>query len=118
VDEYGEMQGIITLNDFVDALVGDISDFYETAFTCMQREDGSWLIDGMFPYAEFILKFDKDGKLEKRNYNTVAGLIVFELKKVPKTGDVLLWNGMKLEVVDMDGPRIDKVLLSPNASDA
>lgn len=114
VDEFGEMEGLVTINDLLEALVGDVSEFYGTEFTFTQREDGSWLIDGQYPLSEFLRRFELDHLIEDYPFNTLSGLILHILRRVPKAGDKLTWLQFELEIVDMDAARIDKVLLSVN----
>lgn len=116
VDEYGQMQGIVTMTDLLEALVGDVSDFHGSEFSFVQRADGSWLIDGQYPFIEFLGKFDMDEFIHEHDYNTLSGLILNELKKVPKPGDHFTWYGLEIEILDMDGARIDKVLVSQRNS--
>lgn len=112
VDEFGQMQGLITMNDLLEALVGDVSEFYENEFVFVQRADGSWLIDGQYPYIEFLHRFNLDELIEEHSFNTISGLIIQQLRRIPSTGDMLVWRNFQIEIVDMDGPRIDKVLLT------
>ncbi|NDP21101.1 MAG: HlyC/CorC family transporter [Paludibacter sp.] len=112
VDEFGQMQGIVTMNDLLEALVGDVSDFYGSDFSFIQREDGSWLIDGQYPLIELFRKFDLDDLAEDYPFNTISGLILNELRRIPSTGDTLRWLNFEIEILDMDGARIDKVLLT------
>lgn len=111
-DEFGQMQGVVTMNDLLEALVGDVSEFYASEFEFIQREDGSWLIDGQYPLSEFLRKFDLDVFIEDYPFNTISGVILHELRKVPSSGDKLTWLDFKIEILDMDGARIDKVLLT------
>lgn len=112
VDEYGQMQGILTMNDLLEALVGDVSDFYGSEFSFIQREDGSWLIDGQYPLIAFLRKFELGDLAEDYPFNTISGLILNELRRIPSSGDTLLWLNFEIEILDMDGARIDKVLLT------
>jgi putative hemolysin len=111
-DEYGVFQGIITLNDILEALVGDASDFYEEEFKLIAREDGTWLVDGHYSLHDFLTYFDMDELINDYDVTTVSGLIMTELSYIPKVGEKLSWNKMQLEVIDMDGVKIDKVLVS------
>lgn len=110
-DEYGIVQGIITLNDILEALVGDAADFYEEEFKLVSREDGSWIVDGHYSLHDFLTYFDMDDLINDYDVTTVSGLIMTELSYIPKEGEKLVWNKMELEVLDMDGIRIDKVLV-------
>ena len=116
MDEYGQMQGIVTMNDVLEALVGDVSDFYGSEFSFIQREDGSWLIDGQYPLTDFLRRMDLDDLAEDYPFNTISGLILDELSRIPATGDTLLWLNYEIEIVDMDGARIDKVLLTDKSN--
>ena len=110
-DEYGVFQGIITLNDILEALVGDASDFYKEDFKLIAREDGSWLVDGHYPLHDFLTYFELDDLVSDYEVTTVSGLIMTELTYIPKEGEKLSWNQYELEVLDMDGVKIDKVLV-------
>lgn len=112
LDEYGSVEGVLTLNDILEALVGDLDDPGDTPESrAVQREDGSWLIDGMLPIAELRDRVPlppfPDG-----NYDTLAGFVLMKLGKIPKVADKFDWSGHAFEVVDMDGNRIDRVLIS------
>ncbi|WP_395046368.1 hemolysin family protein [Flavobacterium sp.] len=111
-DEHGMIQGIITLNDILEALVGDAADFYEEEFQLNAREDGTWLVDGHYSLHDFLTYFDMDDLINDYDVTTVSGLIMTELSYIPKVGEKLIWNKMQLEVIDMDGVKIDKVLVS------
>lgn len=111
-DEHGMFQGIITLNDILEALVGDAADFYEEEFQLVAREDGTWLVDGHYSLHDFLTYFDLDDLLNDYEVTTVSGLILTELGDIPKQGEKLIWNKLEFEVVDMDGVKIDKVLVS------
>ena len=111
-DEHGVFQGIITLNDILEALVGDAADFYEDEFKSVTREDGSWLVDGHYSLHDFLTYFDMDDLIGDYDVTTVSGLIVTELGIIPKQGQKLIWNKLEFEVMDMDGVKIDKVLVT------
>lgn len=110
-DEFGQTQGIITFNDLLQALVGDFNDFYAEEFEFTQREDGTWLIDGQYPITEFFQKFDLEYTSGDLTYTTIGGLVLHELRTVPVTGQKIHWLNFELEVVDMDGARIDKLII-------
>ncbi len=110
-DEHGVFQGIITLNDILEALVGDAADFYEDEFAIVAREDGSWLVDGHYSLHDFLTYFDMDDLIGDYEVTTVSGLIVTELGIIPKQGQKLIWNKLEFEVLDMDGVKIDKILV-------
>lgn len=114
VNEYGSIEGLVTTNDILEAIVGDIhpaNPQFESYAT--QREDGSWLFDGALPIDEFkeIFKSAKLPGEERADYQTLAGFILFYLGRVPRTTDHFEWNGLRFEIMDMDGNRIDKVLV-------
>jgi putative hemolysin len=110
-DEYGIFQGIITLNDILEALVGDAADFYDEEFQLVVREDGSWLVDGHYSLHDFMTYFDLDDMLNDYEVTTVSGLMITELGSIPKQGEKLIWNKLEFEVMDMDGVKIDKILI-------
>lgn len=110
-DEYGVFHGIITLNDILEALVGDASEFYKDDFKLVTREDGTWLVDGHYSLHDFLTYFELDELTNDYEVNTVSGLIMTELSHIPKEGEILRWQNFELEVVDMDGVKIDKVIV-------
>lgn len=110
-DEYGVFQGIITLNDILEALVGDAADFDEDEYQLIAREDGTWLVDGLYSLHEFLTYFDMDDLTTDYEVTTLSGLIMTEMGKIPSTGEKLIWNKLELEIIDMDGVKIDKVLV-------
>jgi putative hemolysin len=111
-DEHGVFQGMITLNDILEALVGDTSDFYQEEFQLIAREDGTWLVDGHYSLHDFLTYFELDDFLLDYQVTTVSGLIITELTAIPKQGQKLHWNNLTFEVIDMDGVKIDKILVS------
>jgi len=110
VDEFGQMQGLITMNDLLESLVVDVSQPEGADTGIIQRVDGSWLIDGQYPLIEFLRRFDLDELILHYPYNTISGLILHELRRIPSAGDSFRWRSFDIEIVDMDGARIDKVL--------
>lgn len=115
VDEYGTLQGIITLNDILEAIVGDISEPHEEDYEIMHREDGSYLIDAQVPYYNFLSYFSKTEWIdegEQEAFDTLAGFILHHLERIPSTGDKMKWRGFEFEIIDMDGHRIDKLLVT------
>jgi len=110
-DEYGVFQGIITLNDILEALVGNASDFYKEDFKLIEREDGTWLVDGHYSLHDFLTYFELDELINDYEVTTLSGLIMTELSHIPKEGEKLVWQKFELEVVDMDGVKIDKVMV-------
>lgn len=114
VDEYGTLQGIITLNNILEAIVGDISEQHEEDYEIVKREDGSYLIDAQIPYYDFLSYFNKtDWRDEgEQEFDTLAGFILDHLERIPVTGDKLEWRGFSFEIIDMDNHRIDKLLVT------
>src|SRR5688572_24762432 len=115
VNEYGSIEGLVTTNDILEAIVGDIlpaNPQFESY--AIQREDGSWLFDGALPIDEFkeIFKSAKLPGEERADYQTLAGFILFYLGRIPRSADHFEWNGLRFEIMDMDGNRIDKVLVT------
>ncbi|MDQ1275049.1 MAG: magnesium and cobalt exporter, family [Euryarchaeota archaeon] len=114
-DEYGGIQGIITLHDVLEAIVGDVRSLGEPVEEQITTlEDGSWLIDGDTPIEKLkdALSVDYFPGEDQGYYRTIAGLIMFILQRIPKTGEHIELRGLSYEVVDMDGNRIDKVMVS------
>lgn len=114
IDEYGEIQGLITLHDLIEAVTGEfVPDNIEEA-RAVWRENGSWLLDGLIPIVELKdrLGFKTVPEEDKGHYHTLSGMMMWLLGRLPYTGDIATWEGWRLEVVDLDGKRIDKVLAS------
>lgn len=115
VDEYGSVRGIVTLTDILEALVGDIPHIEELAEPqILKLEDGSWLVDGMLPIDDFKDAFhivDLPGE-ESGRYQTVGGLVMMHLEKIPAAGDRFEWGDYRFEVIDMDEHRVDKIMVS------
>ena len=113
VDEYGTIVGIVTINDVFDALVGDISENDgQIAYELILREDGSWLIDGQYPWDDFLKEFDVDDDSHTREgFHTISGFVLHILEALPKEGEVIKWDNFHFEVIDMDGMRIDKIIV-------
>jgi putative hemolysin len=114
VDEYGSVRGMITLNDILEAIVGDIPQSNIDDYEILEREDGSYLIDAQIPFYDFLSRFNKTDLLQQdeQQYDTLAGCILHELERIPQSGDKMDWNGFHIEILDMDGHRIDKVLVT------
>jgi len=112
IDEYGEVQGIITLQDLIEAITGEFQPRDPETSWAVQREDGSWLLDGHIPVPELKdrLNLDEVPEEERGRYHTLSGMIMLLSGSLPKVCDVVEWEGWRLEIVDMDGRAIDKVL--------
>ena len=113
VDEYGAVQGVITERDLLEAITGEFGGPTDADSWAVRREDGSWLLDGLIPVPELKDRLEiKDLPEEDRGrYNTLAGMIMLLLGRLPRTADAVLWDGWRFEVVDLDGKRVDKVLV-------
>jgi putative hemolysin len=122
VDEYGSMLGLITLNDILEALIGDIPQPDMTDYEIVKRDDGSFLVDAQIPFYDFLAHFDKTEWMNEgeHEFDTLAGFILHQLEHIPRTGERMEWKDFKFEIVDMDAQRIDKVLVveKPVAADA
>jgi putative hemolysin len=117
IDEYGGLEGLVTLEDVLTAIVGDIPEAGEPLDAeAFQREDGSWLVDGMYQVDEFQERFEiKDlPDAAEGYYQTVGGLVMAMLGRIPAPGDHFELEGYRLEVMDMDGRRVDKILVTRN----
>jgi putative hemolysin len=111
-DEYGDIEGITTPIDILKAIAGELPDLGSRERPdAQQRSDGSWLIDGHMPIEELQRRLGRRD-MAGRDYHTVAGFVLARLGRIPKAGDILTWRDLKIEIMDMDGVRIDKVLLS------
>ncbi|HET7118663.1 MAG TPA: hemolysin family protein, partial [Hanamia sp.] len=113
VDEYGSLLGMITVKDILNAIVGEMPEEEDDEYEIIERNDGSYLIDGQIQFYDFLTKFDKTIWINEgeNEFDTLAGFILHELKRIPTTGDKFEWRGFEFEIVDMDGQRIDKVLV-------
>lgn len=114
VDEYGSLLGMITVKDILKAIVGEMPEEEDDEYVITERKDGSYLIDGQIQFYDFLTKFDKTIWINEgeNEFDTLAGFILHELKRIPVTGDKFEWRGFNFEIVDMDGQRIDKVLVN------
>ena len=114
VDEYGEVVGLVTPRDLLEAIAGEFKPETNDEAWAIERGDGSWFLDGIIPIPELKDRLELKAVPEEElgRYNTLSGMMMLLLQRLPKTGDVVEWEGWKLEVADMDGRRIDKVLAS------
>ena len=113
VDEYGSILGLLTLNDILEAIVGDIPQTDVADYEITEREDGSFLVDAQIPFYDFLVKFEKTEWMNEgeHDFDTLAGFILHELERIPRSGEKFDWKGFKFEIIDMDSHRIDKVLV-------
>jgi putative hemolysin len=116
VDEYGSLRGMITLNDIMEAIVGDIPETGDVDYEIIDRGDGSFLVDAQVPFYDFLTYFNRTEWLseEELEFDTLAGCILNELEHIPQSGEKLKWKGFRFEIMDMDGHRIDKILVLPS----
>lgn len=114
IDEYGEVQGIVTLQDLIEAITGEFHPRNPDKSWAVQRDDGSWLLDGHIPVPELKERLELDAvpEEERGRYHTLSGMMMLLTGRVPKTADHVEWEGWRFEIVDMDGNKIDKVLAS------
>lgn len=113
LDEYGGTDGLVTLDDVLSELVGEIHDDRraDEPAEFVERSDGSWLVEGSASVDRLAARFGIELEAGPRNYETVSGLVLAKLERLPTAGDSFTWQGLVIEVVDMDGRRIDKLLV-------
>ncbi len=113
VDEYGTLLGLVTLNDLLEAIVGDLPQHDLQDYEIVEREDGSFLVDAQIPFYDFLTRFEKADWMNEgeQEFDTLAGFILHTLERIPETGEHFEWKGFGIEIMDMDGHRIDKVLV-------
>lgn len=115
VDEYGSTQGFVTMDDVVDAIIGDVTENNQNEYKITPRNENSWFADGQFPFVEFLHYFDIDPDHEiEGEFVTIAGYFIHTMKSLPEIGDKLDFEGYTLEIIDKDGQRIDKILITRN----
>lgn len=116
VDEFGGIEGMVTLIDMMEAIVGDIPTLEEIAEPpVVRREDGSLLVEGYLDVEDLKELLDVDELPDEEDYQTLGGFVVLRLGRLPRVGDIVEWLGYRFEIVDMDGNRVDKVLIMPRA---
>jgi len=115
IDEYGEVLGMVTLRDVMEAITGEFTPRNTEEAWAIRREDGSWLLDGLIPVPELKDRLSLRGvpEEEKERYHTLSGMLMLLLGRLPQTTDRVNWEGWQFEVVDIDGKRVDKVLATP-----
>lgn len=114
VNEYGTLEGMITLNDIMEAIIGDVPQTGQDEYEIIKRHDGSFLVDAQIPFYDFLTYFDVTDFLDNQetDFDTVAGFTLNQLEHIPNTGEVFDWKGFRFEIMDMDGQRIDKILVN------
>jgi putative hemolysin len=115
VDEYGQVLGMVTLRDVLEAIVGEFKPREPGDAWAIARNDGSWLLDGLIPVPELKdrLRLRAVPEEERGQYHTLSGMLMVLLGRLPKTTDAVEWEGWRFEIVDMDGKQVDKVLATP-----
>jgi putative hemolysin len=118
VNEYGTLEGLITLNDILEAIVGDVPQTGQDEYQITARKDGSYLMDAQLPFYDFLSHFEKTEWMNEgeQEFDTLAGFVLHQLERIPHTGDSFEWKGFGFEIIDMDGQRIDKILLTLSES--
>jgi len=117
MDEYGSVEGLVTVTDILEAITGELPEpGQENEERPVRREDGSWLVDGKTPIDEIEALIGLKNMREGVDFHTIAGFVIDKLGRLPSAGDHLHWGGARFEVVDMDGRRVDKVLIDPPRS--
>ena len=117
-DEYGNFQGIVTLRDILDGLIGNIAQGDDGPMIVKRADTDEWLVDGQCPVYDFMEYFGMEDLYKPASYTTIGGLIIETMRKVPAEGDMITWHGFRLEVADMDRARIDKVAVARTTPDA
>jgi len=105
------VEGMVSMDDILDALLGDVTEYNQHEFKIVKRENNTWVADGQYPFFEFInyftLSLDDEG-----DYNTLAGFVLDKFNRIPAVGEKVGWHDFEFEIIDMDGRRIDKILIS------
>lgn len=113
VNEYGTLEGMITLNDILEAILGDVPQTGQEEYEIIKRQDGSFLVDGQIHFYDFLSYFEKADWMNEgeQEFDTIAGFALHQLEHIPVTGETFEWRDFKFEILDMDGQRIDKILV-------
>ena len=113
VNEYGTLEGMLTLNDILEAIVGDVPQTGQEEYEIVKRNDGSYLVDAQITFYDFLSRFEKTEWMNEgeHEFDTIAGFVLHELERIPVTGETFEWRGFEFEIVDMDGQRIDKLIV-------
>ena len=117
VDEFGELMGMVTLRDLIEAITGEFKPRHAEDAWAVPRDDGSWLLDGMIPIPELKdrLSLSRVPEEDRTSYQTLSGMLLLLLGRLGRTGDKVAWDGWEFEIVDLDNRRIDKVLATRTA---
>jgi putative hemolysin len=113
VNEYGTLEGMLTLNDILEAIVGDVPQTGQEEYEIVKRTDGSYLVDAQITFYDFLSRFEKTEWMNEgeHEFDTIAGFVLHELERIPVSGETFEWRGFEFEIVDMDGQRIDKLIV-------
>jgi putative hemolysin len=113
VNEYGTLEGMITLNDILEAIIGDVPQTGQDEYEIVKREDGSFLVDAQIQFYDFLSYFERADWMNEgeHEFDTLAGFALHELEHIPTTGEKFAWRDFSFEIIDMDGQRIDKIML-------
>lgn len=111
-DEFGDFVGMVTLKDIFEGLVGSMDNEEDEPEIIKRADNGGWLVDGQCSLYDLLCYFDCGDLYEASGYHTLAGLILDRLQRIPRSGEKLEWNSFVFEIMDMDGARIDKVLVT------
>lgn len=114
VNEYGTLEGMITLNDILEAIIGEVPQSEQEEYEIVEREDGSFLVDAQIHFYDFLSYFERADWMKEsdQDFDTVAGFIIHQLDYIPTTGEKVSWRDFNFEIIDMDGQRIDKALVT------
>jgi putative hemolysin len=113
VNEYGTLEGMITLNDILEAIVGDVPQIGQDEYEIFKREDGTYLVDALIQFYDFLVYFERADWMNEgeQEFDTLAGFVLHELEHIPVTGESFSWKDFHFEIIDLDGQRIDKILV-------
>jgi putative hemolysin len=110
VDEFGSVQGLITMDDILDALVGDVSEAGQEEYAMAAEGENNWIADGQYPFFEFLRMLDLDEEeFVHEDYSTLAGFLITQMDRIPQVGDTLVWRGFRFEVLSMAGRKIERL---------
>lgn len=113
IDEYGSTKGIVTMDDVVDALIGNVTEHNQNEYEITERDNKTWLVDGQYSYSEFLRYFDIEMQEEiEEDFVTIAGYFIYKFNDLPNVGDKVSIESYTLEIMDKDGQRIDKILVT------
>ena len=114
VNEYGTLEGMITLNDILEAIIGDVPQTGQEEYGIIKREDGTYLVDAQMHFYDFLSYFERAEWMNEgeHEFDTLAGFVLHELEHIPVAGEKFIWKDFTIEIIDMDGQRIDKILLT------